>query len=666
MQTFSQERKPAQKQAPSILVRSNPATLRPVHREHPILQLPRHAEVPGVGSTAAASHHFDLSSISIYPFVPGVIQTRLAVNQPGDKYEQEAERIADQVLTPSDGPAVSGACLHIQRFSEQSDKQTEWAPASIDQTLTSSSMPLEPTLRQDMEQRFGYNCSGVRVYTDTAAEQSAREVNARAYTVGHNIVFGAGQFAPGTNKGRHLLAHELTHVVQQQSLAGSLLPMHHPFAGKVNTTPPGLQREVVISPAGTATDVKFTVGKEITPALAAAAKAAVAKGLLDDTQLEKLRTAALVSGETVDDNERMFMAALLDPANASRLKARRFNVNDMIQFSVESISAARRARIIDLDRPAYPAKIAAEAKAAVTSASNLNPISAVTHATAAIKETFAEVDRLIVDPKFNALAHAAMTRAAKKNLAAPVVLRAMIAAASDSTPGDMALAGAVYVIAVEIGSPLAGDILDGNIKVDEMPHSAMKGNWASYMSAGNTDKGDTMSMPSDFDINNLMHRAAVVHELKHAEQDKASTGSTVKSIARDRDEMRAYRTHNRYELDSIAALNGAEHAKAIAQVAAEWNEIDAGAMALEARPDPMRLVPTFILINAAAKPGARLADNIIHALLTADEARIENALLAAIRLHYGLTSEAKNKMIEDGLRGESILDWINRPMPTGP
>jgi hypothetical protein len=362
----------------------------------------------------------------------------------------------------------------------------------------------------------------------------------------------------------------------------------------------------------------------------------------------------------------MFMAGLLDPANAGHLKTSHFEAGDAIQFSVESISPARRARIADMDRPAYPAKVAAEVGATVASAAHMDPVGAATHSIAAIKETLAEVDRMIVDPKFNALAHAAMVRAADRNLAAPIVLRAMISAASDSTPGDMALAAAVYEIAVETGSPLADDVLNGNIKVDQKPHSAMAGQWAAYMSAGNTDKGDTIYMPSDFDINNLMHRAAVVHELKHAEQDKASTGSTVQAIPRDRDEMRAYRTHNRYELDSIVGLNSAERANAITQVAAEWNDIDAGAMALEARSDPARFIPILILINGAAKPSSRLADNVIHALVTADEARVENALLAAIRLHYGITTEAKNKMIEDGLRGQSILDWINRPMPSGP
>ena len=83
------------------------------------------------------------------------------------------------------------------------------APASVDQALASPGRPLEPALRQDMEQRFGHDFSRVRVHSGAAAEQSAQDVNATAYTVGHDIVFGAGRFAPGTNEGRRLIAHEL-------------------------------------------------------------------------------------------------------------------------------------------------------------------------------------------------------------------------------------------------------------------------------------------------------------------------------------------------------------------------------------------------------------------------------------------------------------------------
>jgi len=88
------------------------------------------------------------------------------------------------------------------------------APASVDQVLASPGRPLERALRQDMEQRFGHDFSQVRVHTGAAAGQSARTVNAKAYTVGQNIVFEPGRFAPGSQEGRGLIAHELTHVVQ--------------------------------------------------------------------------------------------------------------------------------------------------------------------------------------------------------------------------------------------------------------------------------------------------------------------------------------------------------------------------------------------------------------------------------------------------------------------
>jgi hypothetical protein len=148
------------------------------------------------------------------------LQTKLKINEPGDIYEREADRVADQVLAASPNPAVSGALPRIQRFAGQPTGQTAGAPASVDQVLASPGRPLEPALRQNMEQRFGYDFSRVRVHSDAAAEQSAQEVNANAYTVGHDIVFGAGGFAPGTHQGRRLIAHELTHVVQQSGADG--------------------------------------------------------------------------------------------------------------------------------------------------------------------------------------------------------------------------------------------------------------------------------------------------------------------------------------------------------------------------------------------------------------------------------------------------------------
>ena len=175
-------------------------------------------EGPEVGftSTGVSQFGYDFSRIPIHSPATSAIQTKLAVNQPGDEYEQEADRVSGQVTAPQAHPGVSSTPPFIRRFWGQSNRQMEAAPASVDQVLASPGRPLEPALRQDMERRFGHDFARVRVHTDAAAEQSARDVNAHAYTVGHNIVFNADAFTSGTHEGRRLIAHELTHVVQQQ------------------------------------------------------------------------------------------------------------------------------------------------------------------------------------------------------------------------------------------------------------------------------------------------------------------------------------------------------------------------------------------------------------------------------------------------------------------
>ena len=82
------------------------------------------------------------------------LQTKLRINEPGDIYEHEADRVAEQVLAKPARPHVSGAPPRMQRFSGQSSGQTGAAPASVDRALASPGRPLEPTLRQDMESRF--------------------------------------------------------------------------------------------------------------------------------------------------------------------------------------------------------------------------------------------------------------------------------------------------------------------------------------------------------------------------------------------------------------------------------------------------------------------------------------------------------------------------------
>lgn len=86
----------------------------------------------------------------------------------------------------------------------------------VREVLSSSGQPLDEATRSFMELGFGHDFSKVQVYTDNRAKESARSVNALAYTVGTNIVFGEGQYRPGSAGSRKLLAHELSHVVQQR------------------------------------------------------------------------------------------------------------------------------------------------------------------------------------------------------------------------------------------------------------------------------------------------------------------------------------------------------------------------------------------------------------------------------------------------------------------
>ena len=134
----------------------------------------------------------DFSRIPVYPQAR-IAKLELAVNTP-EAYEQEADRVADQKTAP----VVSGVPPRIQRFSGQSNGKTGSAIASVSQVLASSGKPLEPALRQDMEQRFGHDFSRVRVHFDAAAEQSAREMRANAYTVGNDVYLGP----VGSRRGR--------------------------------------------------------------------------------------------------------------------------------------------------------------------------------------------------------------------------------------------------------------------------------------------------------------------------------------------------------------------------------------------------------------------------------------------------------------------------------
>lgn len=149
---------------------------------------------------------------------PVRLQAKLTVDQPGDVYEQEADQVADRVMRmPTSETAATQEDVSLMRKESGSTGTAQAAPPIVNSLLSSGEgRPIDTTTRAAMEPRFGQDFSQVRVHTDEQAAASAQAINARAYTVGKDVVFGAGQYELETSEGQRLLAHELTHVVQQE------------------------------------------------------------------------------------------------------------------------------------------------------------------------------------------------------------------------------------------------------------------------------------------------------------------------------------------------------------------------------------------------------------------------------------------------------------------
>jgi Domain of unknown function (DUF4157) len=132
---------------------------------------------------------------------------RVAASDVVHAHQPVVRRCGDQPCTDCDGDGT------IRRSPVGHGPTT--APPAVRGVLGSAGAPLGADVRAFMEPRFGRDFSGVRIHTDASAAASAAAVQARAYTVGSNIAFAAGAYSPGTAAGRRLLAHELTHTIQQ-------------------------------------------------------------------------------------------------------------------------------------------------------------------------------------------------------------------------------------------------------------------------------------------------------------------------------------------------------------------------------------------------------------------------------------------------------------------
>ena len=174
------------------------------------------------------------------------LQAKLTIGRQDDPHETEADRVADSIMS---GPEMSSAApAALQRESdacrEGDDKQLRrhgdgsgatlaGVPTVVKRVLATPGRPLDPTVRGVLEPRFGLSFGDVRVHDDSQAERSASAVGARAYTVDRHIVFAAGQYRPREAIGQKLLAHELTHVVQQSQSGRTLVQR------AIELSPPG-------------------------------------------------------------------------------------------------------------------------------------------------------------------------------------------------------------------------------------------------------------------------------------------------------------------------------------------------------------------------------------------------------------------------------------------
>lgn len=142
----------------------------------------------------------------------------------GDRHEREADAVAEQVMRmPAGGGSDAGPVDRVRMAGLQRQGGEATAPASVAAVLAGAGQPMAPGTRQLFEQRFVRDFSGVRLHLDAAAAASARDIGASAYTMGNDIVFDTGAYAPGSAEGQRLLAHELTHVVQQGASPASVV-----------------------------------------------------------------------------------------------------------------------------------------------------------------------------------------------------------------------------------------------------------------------------------------------------------------------------------------------------------------------------------------------------------------------------------------------------------
>jgi outer membrane protein OmpA-like peptidoglycan-associated protein len=274
------------------------------------------------------------------------MQPKLAIGAVDDPMEHEADRVADHVMRMP-APRLQRACVgcgattehddepKIHRLAEGGTQQTE-APDGI-ATRLGAGRPMEQGVRDFFEPRFGTDFSTVRVHADASADAAARSVNALAFTLGRDVVFRADQYAPHADSGRRLLAHELTHVVQQR---GSDARVQRQAAA---TCPPREKDEKTRSKAAGGvlkTDVVFTAAShQLTISDFAVDSAVVPAGVTDSPGWQE--AMSMITG---DRTMRLALDGFTDCAGTD---AENLDLRDKrVQAVIAAMPAKSRSRVL--------------------------------------------------------------------------------------------------------------------------------------------------------------------------------------------------------------------------------------------------------------------------------------------------------------------------------
>ena len=293
MRTLIPAHRQSQDREPASLAHPNQARFMPVRGEHPLLRLQRtignqatlrmlRAQAHSAGTPAAESARLgeELNPMPIHPPIAPAIQTKLTVNEPGDEHEQEADRMADHVMRmaapvfappmPLSAPvalqpkcACGGTCDTCQANRKEDDHEQDklrrspadsshlgqaTAPPIVEEVLRSPGQPLDRETQDFMEPQFGTDFGAVRIHTDSKAALSAESVKAKAYAVQNHIAFGADEYSPSSDSGKTLLAHELTHVVQQSGARAIVHPEPTGVNAPILNSSPRIARQPAATP----------------------------------------------------------------------------------------------------------------------------------------------------------------------------------------------------------------------------------------------------------------------------------------------------------------------------------------------------------------------------------------------------------------------------------